>query len=263
VDAKALEGFDWPTVLDAAEDGVEGLPERLREIAEEIAASDTGRRILDKPDRSERDFALAAHFFHRGMEVTEAGQVAFALSPEKLLEKEQGGLGEDYASRTLARAKARVQTLRPEDFFDPVTFPVSVPEKRRERGFTLKKLRDVEIREPEFLVRGLVETDSVAVVFGDPGGGKSFLALDLVACVASGRAFHGRPVRSGPVVYIAGEGHNGIRRRLSAWEKQTGTDLDDAPFFLSLSAARLVETSPSKQSHGHCKRPRSKMARRR
>ena len=79
--------------------------------------------------------------------------------------------------------------------------------------------RNWESGEADFLVDGLFESDTLAMLFGEPEHGKSFVALDVAACVASGAAYHGRSVRQGPVIYIAGEGRNGLRRRLSAWER--------------------------------------------
>lgn len=245
VDAKALDGFDWPTVLEAAEGGVEGLPGRLREIAEEIPASETGRRILDKPDRSERDFALVAQCFQRGLTVTEAGQVAFALSPEKLIEKERDGRGEDYASRTLARAKSNAPPLRPEDFFEPVgtadetgtrPVPASAP---RFRLRTIEELRAAE--PPVFLVGRHIPQGGTGFLYGDPGSGKSFVALDLSLSIAHGLPhWHGDAIKArhgGKVLYIAGEGASGMGARIAAWEAKRLLPVGGRPGFVVLAEA--------------------------
>jgi hypothetical protein len=84
--------------------------------------------------------------------------------------------------------------------------------------FNLIRVGDIQFREPEYLIDGLIESSSLVQMFGDPGAGKSFLALDVAACVATGKAFHGLEVKQGPVIYVAGEGYNGIRRRLTGWE---------------------------------------------
>ena len=68
-----------------------------------------------------------------------------------------------------------------------------------------------------WLIRGYVATDSLIEVFGDPGCGKSFLAIDLACHVATGRDWCGCPVKTGKVLYIAGEGRNGLSKRLRAW----------------------------------------------
>jgi hypothetical protein len=109
--------------------------------------------------------------------------------------------------------------------------------------FELRRACDIEMRPPAWLVRGLIERDSLCLLFGDPASGKSFIALDLACSLATGRAdFHGlRVCAPGPVVYLAGEGQHGLRRRLSAWERHHGTTLADAPLYLSRTAAALTD----------------------
>ena len=82
---------------------------------------------------------------------------------------------------------------------------------------------------------------SLSCLFGDPSTYKSFLAVDLAACIATGKDFHGHAVRQGPVVYIAGEGQRGIRKRFKAWELVHGIDLAGAPVFLAAQPADLVD----------------------
>ena len=54
------------------------------------------------------------------------------------------------------------------------------------------------------------------MIFGQPASGKSFLAVDLAASIATGRAFQGLKTQKGDVVYIAGEGYRGLKRRFTA-----------------------------------------------
>ncbi|MGP5237400.1 AAA family ATPase [Pseudomonas helleri] len=92
---------------------------------------------------------------------------------------------------------------------------------------------EMPIKPVAWLVHRYLEKDTLAVVFGPPGKGKSFIALDLSCCIATDTAFHGLPVAQGAVFYIAGEGHNGIARRLGAWAALNGVSLDGAPLFIS------------------------------
>ena len=111
------------------------------------------------------------------------------------------------------------------------------------RVFKLVRASDLEYREPEFIIKGLIETESLAQIFGESGGGKSFIALDIAARVASGTLFHGHEVKQGAVIYIAGEGHNGLKRRLLAWERLNEISLDRAPLFLSKAAAQFLDAA--------------------
>lgn len=109
------------------------------------------------------------------------------------------------------------------------------------KPFPFKAVGDLEYKPPEFLVADLIETDTLGLIFGDPGCGKSFLAVDLALCVASGASFHGRHVRQGSVFYIAGEGHNGLVRRFHAWARHRGESLAGVPMFKSERAAQFLD----------------------
>lgn len=101
------------------------------------------------------------------------------------------------------------------------------------------------VREPqpvEYLVDELIEHPSLLMLFGAPSAGKSFVAISMAACVATGHAWLGRDVRPGTVFYLAGEGHAGLSRRLRAWEIETGVSLDGAPLFVSKLPAMLMDS---------------------
>jgi AAA domain/Primase C terminal 2 (PriCT-2)/Bifunctional DNA primase/polymerase, N-terminal len=86
----------------------------------------------------------------------------------------------------------------------------------------------------KWTIKGYLEQDAVGVLFGAPGSYKSFLAIDMALCIATGHLWHGRTVEQGPVVYIAGEGHGGLGRRIKAWSKHTGVEItDDTPIYFS------------------------------
>ena len=112
-------------------------------------------------------------------------------------------------------------------------------------SFKLVHISDMRFSEPEFLVDDLLETSALALAFGDPGCGKSFVAIDLACCIATGHKFHGREVRQGTVIYLAGEGHNGLKRRTVAWGKHTGQNPIDGPLYFSEVPARLLDAAHS------------------
>ena len=69
----------------------------------------------------------------------------------------------------------------------------------------------------EFLVDELIPERSFARIYGAPGSGKSFLAIDMALSVAHGVDWQGKKVKQGPVLYIAGEGLGGFGKRWKAW----------------------------------------------
>lgn len=93
----------------------------------------------------------------------------------------------------------------------------------------------------EWLVRGYLMPESSALLFGAPAAGKSLYCIDWAACIALGREWHGKRVKQGAVVYLAGEGHFGISRRLKAWAIENNAEdaLLSAPLLISDRGAAL------------------------
>lgn len=107
--------------------------------------------------------------------------------------------------------------------------------------FRLIHAGDLEPRPMDWLARDLIETDSLAAVYGSAASAKTFLSIDIGGCVASGQDFHGRPVQQGPVIYIAGEGFNGIARRLQAWCQVNGVERPELPLYVSNMPAAMTD----------------------
>lgn len=78
---------------------------------------------------------------------------------------------------------------------------------------------EFENRPPrQWLIPSILPKEGIALIFGPPGCGKSFLTMAWSLCIAAGRQWLGHPVLQGPVAYIAGEGSFGIGPRLKAWK---------------------------------------------
>ncbi|MDA9251742.1 AAA family ATPase [Alphaproteobacteria bacterium] len=72
------------------------------------------------------------------------------------------------------------------------------------------------------LVEGLISENSFCVMYGAPGSGKSFCALDLGLSIAHGMPWHDKQTQQGSVLYIAGEGVGGLKRRVKAFHTHHG-----------------------------------------
>lgn len=80
------------------------------------------------------------------------------------------------------------------------------------------------IPDPSWLIDGVIPAMSLSVIYGEPGCGKSFLALDMALSVASGFPWHNRAIEQGVVIYIYAEGVYGLKSRVSVWEKNKKKD---------------------------------------
>lgn len=93
----------------------------------------------------------------------------------------------------------------------------------------------------QWAVKDYIPCESTNLIFGASQSYKSFLAIDLGLCVASGIPWHGHKVKQGTVIYVCGEGHRGIRRRMSAWHGRNETSKETPPpFLISRKSAQLL-----------------------
>ena len=109
--------------------------------------------------------------------------------------------------------------------------------------FPLVRLRDIKPNlTSRYLVKGVVASQALIVVWGRPKCGKSFWTFDLAAHVATGFSYRGLKVRQGPVVYIAAEGAEGFNARVEAWRARHLADsVEPAPFHLLPVRLDLVQ----------------------
>ena len=72
-------------------------------------------------------------------------------------------------------------------------------------------------------VKRWLQADAMIMIHGPPAGGKTFVVMDMVMRMAGGiEEWCGHRVSEGPVVYLAGEGHHGMRGRIAAWKQHHG-----------------------------------------
>jgi hypothetical protein len=104
------------------------------------------------------------------------------------------------------------------------------------------------------LVDGLLYRGTLAQLSGTPGSYKTFAALAMACCLATGRDFGPHAV-TGParVLYIIGEGVTGLRVRIYAWaEHVAATSGEDVQVLLDLLDENLmILPMPVQLGNGH------------
>ncbi len=113
-------------------------------------------------------------------------------------------------------AGAKVSTA---DDFDALPVP---PPKPVGEVLTFDEMADEDYKPKGYLVKGLLDQESYAVIYGPPGAGKTFVALDVAHHVAAGSEWMGHRVKQGAVLYLAYEGMGGIRKRARALRERYG-----------------------------------------
>lgn len=89
-----------------------------------------------------------------------------------------------------------------------------------------------------YLVKGLLASTGLSVIWGPPKCGKSFWAVDIAMHIALGWEYRGRRVQQAPVVYIALEGQHGLPARIEAFRRHHSANA--APFYLILVRLDLI-----------------------
>ena len=97
-----------------------------------------------------------------------------------------------------------------------------------------------------WLIEGVLEQEVFGVLYGAPKTGKTFVALDMSLSIASGKNYHGKPTTQSAVVYVAGEGVSGLRRRTKAWCIEHGVDANSLPVLWSWRGQPLTDAEEAR-----------------
>lgn len=164
---------------------------RMRAVAERLRERDPAAKLVLVPDA--------------GKEV-EAGRIAADVGAEVARMPEGSRLNFDCNDYALAHG------------FDALESLLALA---AEPSLRVKLLSSADLRAmpaPAWRVRNLLPVEGLASIYGPSTAGKSFLALDLFAAIASGAQWFGHRTRSAPVVYVVLEGAAGFRLRVQAFE---------------------------------------------
>ena len=169
-------------------------------------------------------FAVYAKLEHGGdfqAAARELGRQGFGSPPQSKTEDHRG---DQY------QGPDKDQDPRPEE-----------PENKTPR-FEFTHNADIltDLRPTEWRIRDVMVDNSLYYNFGDPGHFKTFAELDRDLCIASGISYHGHDVKQGTVFYIAGEGQQGIGRRIAAFHIAHKTRAADVPFFVSRTPTQIM-----------------------
>lgn len=87
-----------------------------------------------------------------------------------------------------------------------------------------------DLQPPSYLIPRILPEQGLVTLVAEPSSKKSFLAVHMASCVATGTPFFDIPTTKGNIVYIAAEGQFGMRKRISAWEVEQGLSIADEAF---------------------------------
>lgn len=96
---------------------------------------------------------------------------------------------------------------------------------------TFKPLTRADLRNrppKQFIIEGLLGKGDIAMLYGAPGSGKTFVVIDLIMAMVTGHAFMDRYTVPQPlnVVYATNEGLGGLNQRVTASENKHMARMD-------------------------------------
>jgi hypothetical protein len=117
----------------------------------------------------------------------------------------------------------------------------------REFTFKLTPIDKIELdTDCPYLIRDIIPSEGLTVVWGPPKCGKSFWLYDALMHVAMDWEYRGHAVIQGPIVYVACEGEKGVRRRSFAYrEFKLNSHDGPVPFHLVTTKLNLREQHPT------------------
>jgi len=103
------------------------------------------------------------------------------------------------------------------------------------------------LQEKDWLIKDLLQANTVASLYAPSGSCKSFLAIDLSLIIACGLNWLNKPVKQGKVMYLCGEGADGIRGRLEAWQHENKMKVPGKEFCISRGATMIDDPAKRKK----------------
>lgn len=114
--------------------------------------------------------------------------------------------------------------------------------RHQDKRIKLIKLADIFNRPKlKHLLQDILLERGTTVITGDYGAYKSFTVLDWMLCIATGKDWHGRPVKQGPVVYIIAEGAYTTEERVKAWMIRYGYKEVPENFYLIERGVQIAD----------------------
>lgn len=191
-------------------------------IAEGFATAATIHETMNRP-------CVAAFSASALVAVTRIMRDFYGKQKELVIvaDHDQSGVGQRYAEQASAKYGARV-VMPPEVGQDANDYALAggnlqdlLSPQAEEDWLILADEFAAQPAPTRWLVKHWIPEGSLIMVHGPSGSGKTFLVLDWALRIASTvLEWQGLKVRGGNVVYLAGEGHNGLRSRIAAWKQE-------------------------------------------
>jgi putative DNA primase/helicase len=195
-----------------------GEPEKTLYIAEGFATAATIREATGQA-------VMVAYSASNLVPVTEIARRRYGVTQDIVIvaDNDASGVGLRYAEQASAKYGARIvvppETGDANDYAQSGNDLLALLEPPKDDWLISADDFSSQPSPISWIVRGWLQSDALIMVHGPSGGGKTFVVLDWCMRVASSTMdWFGNKVKPGGVVYLAGEGHHGLKARIAAWK---------------------------------------------
>lgn len=172
-------------------------------------------------------------YFPKGLRGYQSGHV-------KCLHASCAGYSDDDFLRGLGYWDSKFEDLGPEPTIDPTVIPPDL-QKLADRFRCINADEYVQRTRPGWIIKNLLPRAQLGVLFGEPGAGKSFVAIDIAMSIARGIEWNGLKTNQGPVVYVCAENQGGMINHLAAYAQNKGIALKNIPFKIMDSVPDIMD----------------------
>lgn len=83
-------------------------------------------------------------------------------------------------------------------------------------GYSFASVNDEDVTSDKYIIKGVISQGDLAVLFGESGSMKSFVATDMAFHIAAGLSWQNKRLRQSGVLVVIGEGQAGYKKRIKA-----------------------------------------------
>ena len=127
----------------------------------------------------------------------------------------------------------------------------TVPPELSSNPYEFQRAYDLRDRpRTGWLVDQILMERGFTVLYGPPGCGKSFVALDWAMSIVHGVDWQGRETMVGAVGYVAAEGAHEFGPRIAAWQQEhgcSGADIEREQFYVLGTAPDLMKNETAQK----------------
>ncbi|CUJ84230.1 DNA repair and recombination protein RadB [Shimia thalassica] len=163
----------------------------------------------------------------------DAAQLSFDAPPE--IPRADGKIWDEKGGNWIAPAGKKTDAERLEQFAVRFGSDTAIPNL-----------------EDNWLIRDIMPMNGAVAMYGAPGSGKSFQSLSMALFIAAGRAWCGKEVEQGLVVYVALEGGGVFSNRVFAATKHHHLTDDELANFATINATVNLREKDSGAELRHC-----------